>query len=128
MRKSLGIVSTLLETRETPKRTVMLLADVLATGEWEKEVIREKSWQEEGETECDSLSFRGVGHLCSSACSSRCWIIYSTQEAETKIFFFLHFLFQWEKLYLKSILYDFWKKNTPTGIAGSCVLGILLCK
>lgn len=45
VRKSLDIVSALLETRETPKRTVMLLADVLATGEWEKEVIMEKFWQ-----------------------------------------------------------------------------------
>jgi len=44
IRKSLGIVSALLETRETPKRTVMLLADVLATGEWE-EVIMEKFWE-----------------------------------------------------------------------------------
>lgn len=42
MRTSLGIVSALFETRETSRRTVMLPADVLTTGEWEKEVIMEK--------------------------------------------------------------------------------------
>lgn len=34
MRKSLVAVSTLLETKEAPQRTVMLLADVLATVSW----------------------------------------------------------------------------------------------
>lgn len=38
-------MSALLEARETPRRTVMLPADVLATSEWEKEVIMEKFWQ-----------------------------------------------------------------------------------
>lgn len=38
-------MSVLLKTRETPKRTVMLLADVLAISEWEEEVIMEKFWQ-----------------------------------------------------------------------------------
>lgn len=68
----------------------MLLADVLATGGWEKEVIM----AEAGEAEGESPSFTGVGHLGSSACFSRCWIIYSTQEGETeKFIFFIYFFF-----------------------------------
>lgn len=37
-------MSAVLETRETPERTVKLLPDVLATSEWEK-VITGKFWQ-----------------------------------------------------------------------------------
>lgn len=70
----------------------LLCSQLLATDEWEKEVIMEKLWQV-GETESDSPFFRGVGHLCSTACSCQCWIIYSSQEGDTEGFFWVILFF-----------------------------------
>lgn len=96
--------------------------------EQEREVMMEKlCWGGPGgKAENDSTSCKDQRDLCSSLCSSLCWIIYLTQEGESE-FFFPHSLFQEENIVWNWFCMISGKIKHSIGRAGSSVLGTPLC-
>lgn len=96
--------------------------------EQEREVMMEKFCRggPGGKAENDSTSCKDQRDLCSSLCSSLCWIIYLTQEEESE-YFFSHFLFQEEDIVWNLFCMISGKIKHSIGRAGSNVLGTPLC-